>query len=890
MLVYGPAGIGKSTVLDAVAHAAAGESRVLRAAAAEAEAELPYLALVDLFGAAIAEVGAGLPNQLRAALDAALLRSAAPATPHDQLAVRLAVLEVLRLLAARQPVLVVLDDVQWVDEPSAGVLAFVARRLEGVAVEVLAAERVPDGESPTLSALCPEPCTELALTPLPDTDIAELLRARFRDALPYGALARASAASGGNPLYAVELGRLLTRAEAPRTALDPLPVPGRLRQLLADRLAALPEASAAALLVAASAARPTRALVARIANQPHGLVAAEAAGVVATDAGGAVRFTHPMLREMVYADAPAALRRSVHERLAEVADDPVERARHLALARPSPDAGLATALVEAASVARQRGAPDSAADLARLAADRTPPEQPGLAAERRLIAATHAYSAGRPDAAAAYALAALRDADQPSTRVRARLLLVDVAEQDQSGVGPLLDAATADAGGDPTLLARVHLFRALKEFADGNLATSLAELELAELAADTCGDLDTAVEVLCWRGSVEARLTGRSVDDIFERAWQLTAGLPLSMSVVTARHRGATIKLLQGEVGEAVRRIDALRSTVERSGTVRHLASVLVQATQILGRAGRCADAVATGRECLKLYRDTVTTIGPGLVVAADAELNGGDPEQAAAYALEAVQASIAVGDDDFLRIAYALIGQGHVQRGEPAAAVDPMRRAYAIEQRVGQRDPAIVPWHADFVEALVAVGARAEAAEVLDEVSGHAKRLGRSVVELSLARAQAALTAAEDGPRPAAEELSTVLRRWAGHPYPVEEARAWHALAVLQRRAHRRGAARDALLEAVNRFADIGAEPWHQVSLDELARLDGARGPGLTETEQRIVELVRSGATNREIAASVFLSVKAVEANLTRLYRRLGVRNRAQLARAVPTSGRPVA
>ena len=895
MLLYGPAGIGKSTVLDAAAQGAATESRVLRAAAAEAEAELPYLALVDLFGAAVAEVGGALPAQLRGALDAALLRSTAPATAQDQLAVRLAVLELLRQLAARQPVLIVLDDVQWVDEPSVGVLSFVARRLEGVSVRVLAAERVPDGEQPRRRDLCPEPCTEMALPPLAAGDVAELLRERFRDALPLTALARASTVSGGNPLYAVELGRVLARPEAAALALDPLPVPGRLRQLLANRLAALPEASTAALLVAASAARPSRALVSRLEHRLgpdvlDGLEAAEQAGVIAIDAGGAVRFTHPLLREMVYGDAVPAARRAVHEQLAEVAGEPMERARHLALAHADPDETLAAVLMDAAAVAQQRGAPGAAADLARLAADRTPADSPGLAAARRLVAATHAYAAGRPDAAGAYAAAALRDGEDAATRVGARLLLVDLAEQNQSGVGPMLDAALADAGTDNALLARVHVFRALKAYYDADPVAMVRELDDAEAAAEACGDVERAVEAISLRGSVEVRLSGRSADELIERASARTIGLPLSMVVVLARQRAAIAKLLNGEVAEAVRRVEALRSAVERSGTIRELAAVLISTTSIFIRAGRGADALAAGRYCAQLFRDAVATQGPGLLAGALSELLAGEVDRAARLATEAVQASQAAGDDSFLGAAYAVSGQVHLMRSDPTAAVEDMRRAHALELRLSHIDPAMILWHADFVEALVAVGARAEAAEVLTEVRGNAKRHGRHVVELSLARAEAMLTAAEDGPRPAAEALSAALGRWGGHPYPVEEARAWHALAILQRRAHRRGAARDALVEAVSRYTAAGAENWRRIAVEDLARLDGARGPGLTETERRIVELVRAGATNREIAASVFLSVKAVEANLTRLYRRLGVRNRAQLARALlggPTAGR---
>jgi DNA-binding CsgD family transcriptional regulator len=186
-----------------------------------------------------------------------------------------------------------------------------------------------------------------------------------------------------------------------------------------------------------------------------------------------------------------------------------------------------------------------------------------------------------------------------------------------------------------------------------------------------------------------------------------------------------------------------------------------------------------------------------------------------------------------------------------------------------------------------VGAGAREEAAAVLAEMTGQARRLERHVVELGLARAAAVLGTVRAGavpgtPRAGAEALAAALERWAAHPYPLEIARAWHVLGVLERRAHRRGAAREALTEAIGRYAAAGAAPWKAAAEAELARLDGSRGASLSETERRIVDLVRGGATNREIARATFLSVKAVEANLTRLYRRFGVRGRDQLARTL--------
>jgi DNA-binding CsgD family transcriptional regulator len=286
----------------------------------------------------------------------------------------------------------------------------------------------------------------------------------------------------------------------------------------------------------------------------------------------------------------------------------------------------------------------------------------------------------------------------------------------------------------------------------------------------------------------------------------------------------------------------------------------------------------------VRLYSDVENTPGPGLLVGAMVELVGGSGERAAELAELAIHASRAAGDEDWLKSAYATAGMVHLQRGDPVAAADVMRQAWALEQTLGRIDPGILLWHADYIEALVGAGARAEAAEVLAEVQGCADRLDRDTAMLGLTRA-AALVAAANEPRDAVESLVTAIEKWSDHPYPLEVARAWHTLGGLERRAHRRGAARAALTEAARRYAAAGATPWWRVASAELARLDGGRGAGLSETERRIVELVRGGATNREIARSMFLSIKAVEANLTRLYRRLGVRNRAQLARALDST-----
>ncbi len=884
VVVYGPAGIGKSTVLAAMATRPS-DVLVLRAAPVEVESGLPYLTLVDLFDGVGADEMAGLPGHLRAALDSALLRGTEPAGVQDQLAVRLAVLELLRTLASRRPVLLVLDDLQWVDQQSAGVLGFVTRRLEGAGVGMLAAERVDAGATPGHLELCPDPVHELELGPLTEYDVADILRDRYGPVLSLVTIARVHEASGGNPLLAVELGRALVATGGEGSSTEPLPVPERLRPLLTERLASLPPGCAEVLLLAASAARPTRALVATDEDSESALRHAVSAVLVAVDPDGSIRFAHPLLRELVYADADPDARAHAHELLADRVDDVVERARHLALARPYADEDLASRLVDAADTARRRGAPAVAADLAALAAERTPPADTAKVADRRLAAAEHAAAAGLTGSAADLAATALRDAEEPAVRVNARLLLVDLAGQDQSGAGPLLDAALAEAGDDAELLARVGSYRALKAYYDGDIEQATAELKRAEQAAEDCHDTAMLVELLATRATLQFSLGGKAADELLRRASELSRGLPLSSEVVRARQLYAMSRAFAGEMAEASDAIESLRDEVERSGTVRDLAGVLLSVSSIRSRSGRCGQSLRAGRDCMRLMLDMEATPGPGLMVGAAVEMIAGSPARATSLAGQAIEACLAAGDDDWLRGAYATLGQVRLLEGDHQGAVEAMRSAYRLDQRMGRIDPVVFLWYADFIEALTLIGAKDEAAAALEEVRSAADRLGRDVVRLGLERAAALVTAAAGDPRAGADALADALCRAADHPYPFEVARAWHTLGALQRRAHRRAAARRALVEAVGRYAAAEAAPWRAAAQAELDRLDGGQ-TGLSEIEQRIVALVLTGATNREIARTTYLSVKAIEANLTRLYRRFGVRNRAQLVQAVQRTG----
>ena len=322
---------------------------------------MSFTALADLLPADLDEAQAGLPPIQREALLVALGRSAAPDQPPHPGTIGLGLLGVLDQLAAGSAVLVAIDDVQWLDPPSARVLGFALRRLTRQPVAVLATERADraPGRHLDLDRTMPDrSCASLCLGGLTLGALHRLLYDRLGLALPRTALLRVHSTSGGNPLWAVELARALGPDARPLPPGGLLPVPTDLGRLLSRGLAALPASAREVLLAAAELAAPSAGLVAEALGDSgraaSGLHAAQRAGVIDL-VGDRIVFTHPLLASVLLQQAPAATRNALHRRLATVVADPEERARHLALGAESPDEQVASAVTSRRRDGRRAG-------------------------------------------------------------------------------------------------------------------------------------------------------------------------------------------------------------------------------------------------------------------------------------------------------------------------------------------------------------------------------------------------------------------------------------------------------------------------------------------------------------------------------------------------------
>jgi DNA-binding CsgD family transcriptional regulator len=901
VLIEGDAGIGKTTVWEAAAGLAGARSwRVLAARPAEAEVRYSYRAAGDLLGPLLDEAVGGLPEPQRRAVETAFLRALGHADPH---AVSAGVLGILRAAAAAGPVLVGIDDLQWLDAASARVLQFAFRRLTAEPLVVLAASR-PRGPGPAPlgleEAFGASRMHTVRLGPMPVGDLHRLVHHRLGIWLPRPLLRRLDRVSGGNPFFALEMARPLVRGGLGASA-DALPVPETLGGLVRDRLAPLSAEGREALQVVSAAPRATSALVTAAAGQEDpilaGLAEAEDAGIVART-GGRVEFTHPLLASVVYAQIPPARRRRLHRAIADalagsisgVPADPGARAWHLALGAEGPDAAVAKALEAAAAAARSAGAPEGAAELAELARRLTPPGRTRDRIRRTINLAQYLFDAGNTTAARAELAGLVAEMAPGPDRARVLLRLAMVlyfAESELAGAA-CARQAVAEAGPGTAALAEAHVVVAQLSDASNLEREAHARQALELLARQPDPDpriLASALLAL----AMASYYTGQGVPrELLGRADELEAGLA-ERPVVSWRARtvlGEFLKYTDDFAG-ARALLEAARREAVEEGDEGSLPDILGHLAELELWAGDWEQAARYADECVQVAEQTgqETWVGINLYIRGLVNAHLGRADLARRDAEAGLASGEERGDPWVIGISLWVLGFLELSLGRLAETARHLSRAWQIGESIGLAEPGQWRFHPDHLEALAGLGELDQAGELLARFEERARATGRAWALATAARCQALLLGAhgdQDGALAAAEQA---LAHHEQVPMPFELARTLLTQGQIRRRAKQKRAARDSLQQALQIFERLGAPLWASRARAELARI-GLRPPApldLTPTEERIAELVAAGHTNREVAQILFLSVRTVEDNLGRIYRKLGVRSRTELAAKLP-------
>jgi DNA-binding NarL/FixJ family response regulator len=872
LAIVGEPGIGKTAVWEeGVRLARELDALVLAARPVESEATLSFAGLTDLLGRLEPESFEALPPPQRHALEVAVLQTASK-RPAERRLVGTALLSLLRGLAAERLVVLAVDDAHWLDVPSAAALAFATRRLGDARVRVIVSLRSEAERAWLGKAGLERQARRLELGPLSVASLHRVIADRTGRSFPRPTLVRIAQVSGGNPLYALEIAQLLAK-DGEHDYGAPLPVPADLQELVVRRVAALPPETRGALLRVAALARPTTELV-----DLEALAPAEEAGLVRVGLQGRIELTHPLFASAVYSSAPGAQRREAHAALAEAVGDPEERAHHLALAADGPDEEVAQALEDVGRSARRRGAPDAAAHLTELALKLTPEGDP-RAAERRFQLAEHLHLAGDFPRSADLLTALQRELPPGDLRARASLLLaeIDYWRAGESAAIRLAEQA-ADEATERSLRARCLAFVAM--WAGTADVPRAAEAARASLELLEEGDADPALLALALGARVRADLfLGHGLDvEAAERALEAELAGPAPPAVDTRM----VFKLAQwlryvDDLDGGRLRLDEAERQAREEGDESSLANILLNRTLLECWAGDWQAALELADWTHETFQLTGVEVESDLWRAyVEAHLGRVDAVRDAAARATASEPVVRMLWERSLGLA-ALAG------GESASADEHLRVAVELLEQMGWREPAVWRVEGDAIEAALGAGEVTRAALLVERLERQAER---SQIPWSLAvsaRCRGLLLAAQGQLEESAEALERALREHERSPVPFERARTLLAHGQVLRRGRQKRKAREALEEAAAVFERLGAEPWAQRAHEELRRTAARAAPtDLSETELKIARLAADGLTNQEIAAEVFVTRKTVEANLGRVYRKLGIRSRAQLARAL--------
>ncbi|MGH2694263.1 MAG: helix-turn-helix transcriptional regulator [Actinomycetota bacterium] len=890
LLLEGEAGIGKSTLwTKAVDMALQRSYRVLSCRSAESERKLAFGGLGDLLDDVSSAAFDTLPAPQTRALDVALLRADAGSAPLESRAVSLGFLGVAKCLAEDTPLLVAVDDLQWLDAPSTRVLGFASRRCGQARIGVLASTRSEDPEGIPLNldrAVSQERFFHQVVGPL-DRDSLELLVRAHLGAFPRAVAHKLHEVSGGNPFFALEIARAMGRSGVNVTPGEPLPVPNALRMLVSDRLKQLSVDAQRSVVTVFALARPSVALVRDAMESDEGnedaVSEAIEAGVLKLS-GHRLDLVHPLLGTTAYSELSARNRRALHERLCGVVSDPDERARHLALAAEGPDPEVADALDLAARRARARGAPESAVDLSEMAQRLTPPNRPHDLRRRLMDAAIAYFEAGDAGRAGTVYEQALAHCSPGLERAEAlqKLGMVRATTNGWRTAESLFEQAVAEAGGDASFrgasergLAYAALF--MGRFPDAESHARVA-VDLAESAGDRA-ELAASLQSLAYLEFAQGRgipryLTERAVP-LESWQWRTWVTRPSFVLALALKYSGDL---------DAARSIfeDLLRQTTE-GGEEEAIPPLLFHLAELECWAGNWEVSERAARMSIETsvqmgtpFYESMGLYALGLIDAQRGRIDSARSRAAEGLRLAELTDNFTTALCNAWVLGFVELSLGHHSTALTHLAQLPKRAADA-----GIREPGMLRFLPDAVEALVAAKQLEEAEEILEPFERRAKQLRRIWAMAAGARCRGLVLAARKDLSSALEVLEKARDFPEAAVGPFDRARNILLLGSLYRRTKQKRKARDALEASCNMFDRLGASEWAKKSDAEMDRI-GGRAPtplDLTATEERVAGLAGTGLSNQEIAQALFMSVRTVEWNLSKIYRKLGVRSRAELA-----------
>lgn len=881
-IIAGPPGIGKTSVWRAVADSWSGDGVVLRTTGISgARAGLANIAdLLDpVMDAALPLMPAPQASALRTALG-----QMSPEAPVTDMLLERAIVGMMRGLAP-DGLLIAIDDEQWLDEDSRRLLETAIVRLASVPVGWLVSvrsEHAVRGLARTLDHELGPRAAWIHVAELDDAELSELIRARFPGRWSPGVLRKITTLATGNPYTALEVARETfacgeqdgTTARVPPSLA--LALRGRLNRLGRDELATV---QAAALTSA-----PTRALLRTVMSGPvdgHVDEALQAGILLASPPDPVLRFSHPLLREAAEGMLTGPRIRELHRVIGAAMDDPYEAAWHLARGAEEPDEELAKRLELAALDAGVRGAPARAAALARAAVGLTPDQDSPEGWNRRLLWLSALTGSGEFDQAR-------RNSREWATRIpislrgalslqRARVE-TDVEEQYELLVTALEDLA----GRDP--------LRAALAYAQASIALGffLGRLDQARLLAEAAIPHANATEippivrgVLAANGLLAALAGEPGAGDQLREAIRLPGFEDTIVPYYSPETALALWSLWRGDNAQARDLLQAVMTLAERFGASDDAANARAMLVVVEWRAGNWDVAVAYAQAAVRWSQESSRgREGPGAFAMALVKAGYGDAEGARTLAARGLRDAEAQRDWSFAALCRWVLGQIELSVDDPHAALRWLDPVSDMLQTTGIGDPGCYPFTPDLIEAWAATGHPDAAADRLAWLREAAQRLDHPWARITSGRAEAVILLAQRHPERAIDAVAAVIPEARERGLPVELGRCLLVLGTAQRKARRRREAAISLDEAVAIFSHLGAARWRGLAEAQRARLAPGDDDSLTPTEQRIVELVATGHSNTEIAGTLFISVKTVEANLTRIYRKLGLRGRVDLTR----------